>query len=300
MIMDYWHFWHTKPILDCWEHQLSKYLLHSVPQFAQLKETEREDWIINNICRGDKSAIMITEFKNSYTAFSMLHDDPNPIPEYIDGQQVLVIGTDAFRFYEKIDGHHCMLECDVCPDLILPKNITYIMPRALSQQKKLQTVALPDSLIGIGGACFSYSGLREVTLPDSVEYISDHMFFSCYNLQKVNLGNHVTLIKSGAFEKCAALSGLRFPPSLKEIEDRAFFDSGIEIMLLPQGLQTIGKETFANCKKLHSCFIPSSVTSIGDNAFKDTSPDLILLVPKNSYAHSWAALNGYRFSTLEL
>lgn len=301
MIEDYWHFWHTKPVLDSWDYQqLSKSLSYSVPQFEQLEESEREDWIIKNICRDDKSAVIITEFEDFYKSLFMLKADPSPIPEYIDGSPVRVIGEDAFRYYERIDGHHCMLECNIYPDLILPEHITYISPKAFYNQKKLQTIALPDSLMGIGVLCFADSGLKEIALPNSVEWVSAGMFHNCFNLQSVKLGGQTISIKDDAFNRCSALKSLQLPTSLKEIGERAFSDSGLEIALLPQGLEKIGKEAFAGCQNLRSCFVPNSVTSIGDDAFKNTSPDFVLMTPKYSYAQRWANLNGYKVFIFEL
>lgn len=300
MIMDYWHFWHTETILDCWNYPLSKDLVYSVPQFEQLKENEREDWILENICCEDNLSVMITEYENSYFAFELLHNDSNPIPKAIDGNIVRVIGENTFRYFEIVDEHHCMFECDVYPDLTLPDGIKYIMSRTFSRQKKLQTITLPDSLIGIGEACFSFSGLKEITLPDSIECVSAFMFSNCPNLQSVKLGNHTVSIKEGAFEKCISLSGLLFPPSLQEIGDRSFLDSGMGITLLPHGLKTIGKEAFANCKNLLYCFIPKTVTFIGEDAFKNAPPDFFLLTPKDSYAYQWAVSNNCKYSIVDL
>ena len=45
------------------------------------------------------------------------------------------------------------------------------------------------------------------------------------------------------------------------------FDKGVESIVIPSGVTSIGEEAFCNCSSLESITLPDSVTSIGEEAF---------------------------------
>ncbi len=57
----------------------------------------------------------------------------------------------------------------------------------------------------------------------------------------------VKTIRSKAFYKCYELKEISLPSTLKSIEEKAFFRCDLKEILLPQGLEMIGKDAFAFC-----------------------------------------------------
>lgn len=80
---------------------------------------------------------------------------------------------------------------------------------------------------------------------------------------------------------------IKLPADLKTVEDEAFMnDASVTAVILPDGLETIGKNAFANTG-LTAVTIPSSVTAIGDGAFSGCS-GLTMTGEPNSAAEAYA------------
>ena len=86
--------------------------------------------------------------------------------------------------------------------------------------------------------------------------------------KNVAVGNAVTSIGEGVFERCHDLTDATIPGSVKTIGEAAFLDCiALSGMVICEGVETIEGSAFTNCKVLNNIMIPSSVTSIGDEAF---------------------------------
>lgn len=95
----------------------------------------------------------------------------------------------------------------------------------------------------------------------------------------------VTEIGDKAFTRIAGrwskdnyhIKEVQFPSTLKRIGERAFFFAYINPIILPEGLEHIGKEAFCgNCylKHIKEIYIPSSVSFIGKNCFQSCGGEL--------------------------
>ena len=80
--------------------------------------------------------------------------------------------------------------------------------------------------------------------------IDDNAFSGYQNLREVNLSNSVRHIGSQAFANTINLRYVDMPMYLVSIETKAFFDSGIEEVYLPDTIQNISKGAFQNCRYL--------------------------------------------------
>ena len=87
-------------------------------------------------------------------------------------------------------------------------------------------------------------------------------------LQKVEIGDGVTLISSFAFARCYSLSSITIPGSVTSIGGFAFQNCySLLSITIPDGVTSIDNNAFQNCHSLSSITIPDGVTSIGSNAF---------------------------------
>ncbi len=190
----------------------------------------------------------------------------------------------------------------------------YLVPKAIEG-----TVAILDGCTGIGNSAFSgLTGLKELTIPESVTSIGENAFEDCEGLQTVTIGKGVQSIGQYAFYKCTGLqtvnwnatnctrAGLQYNyifegctqltkvnigDKVQTIPAYAFYRlTGITSVTIPDSVQSIGSDAFSGCTGLSEITIPDSVTSIGSSAFSDTPwynalPDGVVYIGKVLYAY---------------
>ena len=135
-----------------------------------------------------------------------------------------------------------------------------------------------------------------VVIEDGITSIPERAFSGYSNLEKVDIGNTVEVIKSGAFRNCTKLSSVTIPASVTEMENSVFYgcssltaisfeadskletigqsifeSSGLSAVTLPSSLRVISSYAFRNCLDLTTAMIPEGVEEIDPNAFQDCS-----------------------------
>ena len=114
----------------------------------------------------------------------------------------------------------------------LPSTLRRIEQGAFRECRSLRDVRLPDGLEYIGIYAFSGSGLRSVTLPGSVRTVSQGVFAACQDLRTAVLNEGLEILGSneyaqedelldGVFQG-SALESIKLPATLKRIEYSAF------------------------------------------------------------------------------
>ncbi|MEG0546811.1 MAG: leucine-rich repeat protein, partial [Oscillospiraceae bacterium] len=161
------------------------------------------------------------------------------------------------------------------------------MPKDTEINIKAGTVSITDD------AFSGCTGLKNVTIPDSVTYIGKGAFegTSFYNSLpdgEVYLGkvfykykgtmpqNTEITIKSGiisitdyAFDHCKGLKSVIIPNSVTSIGNYAFDTcTSLTSVIIPDSVTSIGNCAFQVCTGLKSVIIGNSVTSIGWGAFQ--------------------------------
>ena len=117
----------------------------------------------------------------------------------------------------------------------------------------------------IFGSC---SNLKDVSIPSSIIYLDDGVFFNCHHLTGVAIGDSVTSIGKSAFCGCYSLAGVTIPNSVTTIGYRAFEDcSRLTSVTIGDSVTSIGAFVFSRCTSLTSAVIGNSVTEIGRYAF---------------------------------
>ena len=149
-------------------------------------------------------------------------------------------------------------------------------------------------------AFFNCTGLKDITLPDSLIYVGKSAFSNCslnYNLydQAYYLGSstnrYMLLVKaknqliesckindgtkfvaSGAFSNCVKLKDVSVPNSVVYIGANAFEKcSGLTSVVIPDSVTSIGEYAFYNCSGLTSVTIGNGINNIGESAFSGCS-----------------------------
>ena len=85
------------------------------------------------------------------------------------------------------------------------------------------------------------------------------------------------------------------PETLETIGAKAFFDSTIRSLQLPDAVKTIGSEAFREAPGITTLGLPVSAEEIGENICDYLN--VTLTVVPGTYAAEWAARNGYLTAT---
>ncbi|MCQ2613665.1 MAG: leucine-rich repeat domain-containing protein [Treponemataceae bacterium] len=131
----------------------------------------------------------------------------------------------------------------------------------------LKSIKLPQNLESTGEYAFAYCPkLESVTIPATVKTLSGSTFCAAESLNSVTFesGSQLITIGSEAFYHTPALTAITLPETLQEIDSRAFRESGLTSIIIPDSADfkrgTPGESIFADCKSLTSVTIGSGVT----------------------------------------
>ena len=135
--------------------------------------------------------------------------------------------------------------CSSLTSVKLPRNLGRLGPWAFAETP-ITSISLPESLRCIFPHAFSgCKGLTEITLPDSVYFVSG--FDNCTNLNKINTPKALSVIGEAAFTNCPLLE--------------------CERLELPDGVCVIYPDAFAGWTKLTEVVLPETVFCL--SGFKD-------------------------------
>ena len=145
-----------------------------------------------------------------------------------------------------------------------------------------------------------YTG--NVVIPKSVTYqgttypvtsIGDGAFYKCANVTSVTIPNSVKSIGSNAFEECRKMASIIIPNSVTSIGDGAFvYCVKLTSITIPNFLTSIGNQLFHGCECLTSVIIPNSVTNIGYSAFQNCSGLTSVTIPNSVTTIGFTAFYG--------
>lgn len=167
------------------------------------------------------------------------------IPEKINGNTVTEIGKQVF--YENSNLNK----------LILTSNITKIDEYAFYKCENLKTVKSSSTELHIMG----------------------HAFDSCTNMDSKIKG--IKQVDEYAFYQCNKLKSIEFAEGIKEIGENAFSYTGLSTVVIPNGLETIGKEAFYSCESLAQIMLSNTLQTIGSKAFYNCTNIFSVEIPES-------------------
>lgn len=151
-----------------------------------------------------------------------------------------------------------------------------------------------SQLTSIGVSAFENTNLASVSLPDSIELVSEATFRNCTKLTNINLNKVKTIetegfantglvnvdlsklvnIGNGAFENTNLTDISSLSTKLSTIGEYAFKNTNLMSVILPSGVQSIGKEAFGgltNVKEIITPFLGSYKLSVNSNIEEEIS-----------------------------
>lgn len=119
-------------------------------------------------------------------------------------------------------------------------------------------------------------GVEEATVPERIEdcdvvKIGDYAFANRTGLRSVTLPDTITVIGVGAFSGCTDLRSIRLP---KRVEMRFFGHelfkgcTSLEEVSVPEGPNGLGKDMFSGCASLKRVVLPDSIRNYGGGVFR--------------------------------
>lgn len=212
----------------------------------------------------------------------------------------------------------------------VPDNITDISPYAFKNCVGMTNIILPHNLSSIQEGTFEgCTGLRRIVIQYGVETIKKAAFSGCRSLCELTIPNSVKQIGVNAFAGCC-MDELLIPDSVETISiygdnpwiagaftgsfirkvtigrsvktiENAFMNSeGLEEVVLPDSLTSIGYSAFSNCIGLKSVIIPDGVTEIQGYAFSGCTGLTSITIPDSVTSIGADAFNGCNIKTLYL
>lgn len=188
------------------------------------------------------------------------------LTEVVLPESLETIGDRAFRktLLEQITipdrvtkiGKNAFNKCVCLSTVKLPAGLDRLEDYVFCECAALERITLPDSLEYIQYFAFARSGLRAITLPASVKKLDTKAFKECENLQEVTFGYGLKSIGRSCFLNCTALQRVELPTSLRHVESGAFDGTGLETLIFPYGVKTIGAMSSMNA--LRTLCVPST------------------------------------------
>ncbi len=121
--------------------------------------------------------------------------------------------------------------------------------------------------------------------------IGDEAFDNHKTIAVIELPNSITSIGYKAFYN-STLKEIVIPESVTDIEEYAFGScSKLTSVTISDGVTSIGNNAFSYCSSLTSITIPNSVTNIGSYAFRNCSITSITIPESVTYIGSYAFLS---------
>lgn len=140
------------------------------------------------------------------------------------------------------------------------------------EDTEITEVVIPEGVERIEARAFRDAAyVTSVTIPNSVTYIGPQAFMGMNGLTSIVLPENITMIDDGTFDYCTTLSSLTLNDNLVEIGTRAFQNTNLKDLVIPNSVTTIGNWAFENYNdnpSLETVVLGESVASIGIGAFQ--------------------------------
>ena len=147
------------------------------------------------------------------------------------------------------------------------KIVTLIENDTFRDCSELSAVKLLGSVTSIGSNAFRESGLKTISMPQTIKTIGEGAFYGCNHLYAITLPEGLISIENKVFRECC-ISSVTIPKSVTIIGEEAFYGCNeLQYVTIGKGVRTIGDRAFLNCNRITAIDVPDSVVSIGALAF---------------------------------
>ena len=194
--------------------------------------------------------------------------------------------------------------CYKLTDIVLPDAITIIDYQCFYNCTSLENVTLPSLLQTLGSnAFYGCSNLKSIHGYGALKTINANAFYGCsnlesatfeadelsidynafYNCQKLStfdFDGNITKLGYYAFYNCKKLTEINLGTGLTSIEYNAFEYSGLETIVIPDTVTSIGAYTFRYCYSLTNVTLSNNITVINEQLFYNCTSLEELVIPE--------------------
>ena len=201
----------------------------------------------------------------------------------------------------------------IIPETYNEKPVKKIVHLAFSGLDSIVKLVIPDSVTEIESKAFQYcTSLKEVVIGKGVTTLSDMVFYQCTSLESITFVGKVTSFGKNTFEECKSISEVHIADIASWCSATfqtaygsplgyggALYcnDTLITELVIPEGVTTIGKNTFRNCTSITSIIFPESIADIEEAAFRHCTSLKSVTVPGSVKKIGWSAF--YECTSLE-
>ena len=215
---------------------------------------------------------------------------PTSIP--IDGVEYFVkeVGQSAFEGCSNVEsvtfnsgleviGMNAFRECYSAIFSDMPLSVRTIGERAFMNCNRINNLNIPEGVQSIGDYAYQYcGGLVEVVIPSSVTTLGESVFAGCNSLSSISVaeGNEKyesrdcnVIIDRSSNTLLVGCKKSVIPDGVTAIGPRAFENTQIANIQIPETVKSIGYSAFQSCRYLTELVIPEGVEIINNNAFSN-------------------------------
>lgn len=208
---------------------------------------------------------------------------------YDDGTLVISGTGEMFTGYGNAPWYE---QRELIKSVVIENGVTTIGNSAFIDCVNATNFEIAPSVTYVASSAFSNcTALETIVIPDSVTEMSIRVFAGCTNLKNVTLSEGLTTIPQMTFQSCASLKTLDLPKDITKISDSAFYESGLESIIIPenvkvieygafirnnslkyveiQGAEEIFGSAFEQCENLETVIIADGIKEIYHNVFKN-------------------------------
>lgn len=179
-------------------------------------------------------------------------------------------------------GDNAFLSCKELQSVSISNSVTSIGASAFQNCSNLSSLEIPNSVTDIGIMCFEGTAWLK-NQPDGLIYAGKVVYSYKGTIPEIVLLEEGTVgIADLAFYYQKGMNSIVIPNTVVTIGSRAFDScTGLKEIIIPSSVKSIGSQAFMNCESLNSITLEEGVVSIGKGTFIGCSNLTDILIPNS-------------------
>lgn len=141
----------------------------------------------------------------------------------------------------------------------LPDSLLYIGMRAFYGCGNISQISIPQKVRSIGQSAFSQCGSLTTVYYNAINAVAStlnnyYVFSGCENLTTANIGNSVMVIPACLFAGCTQMTNINMSESVTKIGASAFANTAITSFTISRNMDSIGSGVFSGCSSLQTIY----------------------------------------------